>query len=138
MINDVFVSTFTAFNKRHTTFTKLWLERNAPLVRMTRFWNNFHQVRFWNNLHQVRFCNNLHQIRFWNNLQVRFWNNIHRVRFWNNLHQVRFWNNLYQVTHKIERLERQIISSFGSNNTKGPKQDSQNQLRSPIPEGGEP
>jgi len=28
--------------------------------------------------------------------------------------------------------------SFGSNKTKGPKQDSQNRLRSPMHEGGEP
>jgi hypothetical protein len=27
---------------------------------------------------------------------------------------------------------------FGSNKAKGPKQDNQNQLRSPMPEGGEP
>jgi hypothetical protein len=27
---------------------------------------------------------------------------------------------------------------FGSNKTTGPKQDNQNQLRSPMPEGGEP
>ena len=33
-------------------------------------------------------------------------------------------------TLKIERLESQIIYSFGSNKTKGPKRDSQNQLRS--------
>ena len=42
---------------------------------------------------------------------------------------------------KIERLENQIIQSFRSNKTiiiKGPKQDSQNRLRSPMPEGGEP
>jgi len=35
-------------------------------------------------------------------------------------------------------LEGQIIESFGSNETKGPKQYSQNQLWSPMPEGGEP
>ena len=28
-LNDVFVFSFAALNKRHTTFTKLWLERNA-------------------------------------------------------------------------------------------------------------
>jgi hypothetical protein len=39
---------------------------------------------------------------------------------------------------KIERLESQLIWSFGNNKTKGPKQDSQNQLRSPMSEGGEP
>ena len=39
---------------------------------------------------------------------------------------------------KVERLESQIIFKiFGSNKTKRPKQDSQNLLRSPIPEGGE-
>jgi hypothetical protein len=30
--NDVFVSTFVAFNKRHTTFAKLWLEKNALIL----------------------------------------------------------------------------------------------------------
>ena len=38
---------------------------------------------------------------------------------------------------KIERLESQIILIFGSNKTKGPKQDSKNRLRSPMPEGRE-
>ena len=49
------------------------------------------------------------------------------TRFWNNLHQVR-------SNGKPNNL------NFGSNKTKGPKQDSQNQLRSPtcMPEGGEP
>jgi len=41
-------------------------------------------------------------------------------------------------TLKIERLESQIIKNFGNNKTKGHKQDSQNHLRSPMPEGGEP
>ena len=40
-----------------------------------------------------------------------------------------FWNNFYQVMLKIERLESQIIQNFGSNKTKEPKQDRQNQLR---------
>jgi hypothetical protein len=35
-------------------------------------------------------------------------------------------------------LESQIIKNFGSNKFKGPKQESQNLLRSPMPEGGEP
>jgi hypothetical protein len=48
----------------------------------------------------------------------------------------RFCSNLHQVS-KIERLESQNIESFGSNKTKGPKQDSQNLLRSAMPEGGE-
>ena len=30
------------------------------------------------------------------------------------------------------------LKVFGSNKTKGPKQDNQNRLRSPMPEGGEP
>jgi hypothetical protein len=42
---------------------------------------------------------------------------------------------------KIERLEskreKKKKRSFGSNKTKGPKQDSQNLIRSPISEGGE-
>ena len=41
-------------------------------------------------------------------------------------------------TLKIERLESQIICSFGSNRTKGPNKDRQNQLRSLMFEGGEP
>jgi hypothetical protein len=40
--------------------------------------------------------------------------------------------------HFIERLESQIIKIVGSNKTKGPKQDIQNRLRLPMPEGGEP
>ena len=39
---------------------------------------------------------------------------------------MRFWNNFNQVTLKIES---QIIQNFGSNKTKEPKQDRQNQLR---------
>jgi hypothetical protein len=35
-------------------------------------------------------------------------------------------------------LESQIIKNFGSNIFKGPKQESQNLLRLPMPEGGEP
>ena len=46
-----------------------------------------------------------------------------------------FWNNLYQVTFNIKRLETQISEVFGSNKTKGIKKDSQNRLRSHIPEG---
>ena len=38
---------------------------------------------------------------------------------------------------KFNRLESQIIC-FGSNKTKGPKHESQNRLRSPMHEGGEP
>ena len=41
-------------------------------------------------------------------------------------------------TLKIERLENQKPLNFGSNKAKGPKQDSQIQLRSPMPDGGEP
>ena len=42
-------------------------------------------------------------------------------------------------TLKIEKLENQIIKKiFGSNKTKESKQDSQNLLKSPMPEGGEP
>ena len=37
-------------------------------------------------------------------------------------------------TLKTERLEGQIILVLGSNKTKGPKLDSQNQLRSPMSE----
>ena len=38
----------------------------------------------------------------------------------------------------MERLGSKIIKSFGSNKTKSPKQDHQNQLRSAMPEGEEP
>ena len=50
---------------------------------------------------------------------------------------MRFWNNLHQVRSKF-KMESQIISSFGSNNIKRPKQDSQHRSRSPVIEGGEP
>jgi hypothetical protein len=49
--------------------------------------------------------------------------------------------NLFETwfgTLKTERMESHIILSFWNNKTKGPKQDSQNRLRSPMPEGGEP
>jgi hypothetical protein len=36
-----------------------------------------------------------------------------------------------------QKIGKQEKKSFGSNKTKGPKQDSQNQIRSPISEGGE-
>jgi hypothetical protein len=39
---------------------------------------------------------------------------------------------------KIERLESQIIENDRSDKTKGPKQDSQSRLSSPMPEGGKP
>ena len=40
---------------------------------------------------------------------------------------------------KIERLESQIIENFGSNKTKGPKQNNQKwAIRSPMPDAGEP
>ena len=38
----------------------------------------------------------------------------------------------------MERLENQIIYSFGSNKTIGSKQERQNRLMSPMSEGGEP
>jgi hypothetical protein len=44
----------------------------------------------------------------------------------------------YNLHENIERLESQIIQSFGSNKSGGPKQDSQIRIMSPIPEGGEP
>jgi len=44
----------------------------------------------------------------------------------------RFW---YAQSRKIGKPNN---LNFGSNKTKGPKQDSQNRLRSPMPEGGEP
>jgi len=48
------------------------------------------------------------------------------THFWNNLHQVQKIGNPYNL--KI----------FGSKKTKGPKQDNQNLLRSPMSGGGEP
>ena len=39
---------------------------------------------------------------------------------------------------KIERLENQKIKTIGNNKTKGPKQEIQNRLWSPKPEGAEP
>ena len=40
---------------------------------------------------------------------------------------MRFWNNLRYVRSK-SRLERKITLSFGTNKTKGSKQDSQNRI----------
>ena len=48
------------------------------------------------------------------------------TRFWNNLHQVQQIGNPYNL--KIVGIKK----------TKGPKQDSQNLLRSPMSGGGEP
>jgi hypothetical protein len=45
----------------------------------------------------------------------------------------RFWNNFHQVRSK----SKDWIKVYETNTTKGPNQDSQNQLRSPMPEGGE-
>jgi len=42
---------------------------------------------------------------------------------------------MYAQNRKIGKPN---ILKFGSNKTKGPKQDSQNPLRSPMPEGGKP
>ena len=47
----------------------------------------------------------------------------------------RFWNNLHHVRSKSNDWKAK--KSFGRNKTKGPKQDSQYRLRSPMPEGGE-
>jgi hypothetical protein len=52
------------------------------------------------------------------------------TRFWNNLQQVR---SIYRYIGTPNNLK-----VCGSNNTKGPKRDSQNRLRSPMPDGGEP
>jgi len=49
----------------------------------------------------------------------------------------RVWNNLHQVLSKSKIWETKIIT-FGSNKTKGPKYNSQNRLRLPMPEGGVP
>jgi len=44
-------------------------------------------------------------------------------------------NNLHQVHSKTANWKAKKLKSFGSMKTKGPKQDSLNQLRSPIPKG---
>ena len=50
-----------------------------------------------------------------------------------------FWNKLDQIRTKTKRLQSQIIfESFGSNKTKGSKQDSQSRLRLSFPFRGEP
>ena len=57
---------------------------------------------------------------------MRVWNNLHQVRYWNNLHQVRYWNNLHQVRMLPNRkIGKPKFQSFGSNKTKGPKQELQ-------------
>jgi hypothetical protein len=43
-------------------------------------------------------------------------------------------NNLHHVRSKQPKYNLKV---FGSKKTKGPKQDSQNRLWSPMPEGGE-
>jgi hypothetical protein len=51
---------------------------------------------------------------------------------------IKFSAHAFPDTLKMEKLESQLIECFGSNKTKEPKQDSQNHLRSSMPEGGEP
>ena len=49
----------------------------------------------------------------------------------------RFWNNLHlKGTVKIERLVNGNLEVFGSNKSKGPKHDSQNQLWSLLEDRG--
>jgi hypothetical protein len=48
-----------------------------------------------------------------------------------------FLNNLRQVTKSTD-FKGKKLKSFGSRNTKEPKQNSQMQLRSPISKEGEP
>jgi len=50
----------------------------------------------------------------------------------------RFWNDLHQLCSKLKGWNPNNLKSFGSTNAKRPKQDHQNRLMSPIPEGGEP
>ena len=54
----------------------------------------------------------------------------------NLLHTARFWNNLHQVFAQNGKIGK--ANNFGSNISTGPQQDSQNRLRSPMLEGGEP
>jgi hypothetical protein len=58
------------------------------------------------------------------------------THFWNNLHQVRSSSG----TLNVKILESQIIlKCLGARKPKGlKKQNSQNRLRLPMPEGGEP
>jgi hypothetical protein len=48
----------------------------------------------------------------------------------------RFWNNLRQVPQGQKIGEANTMKVFVSKDTEGPKQDSQNWLRSPVSEGG--
>jgi hypothetical protein len=50
----------------------------------------------------------------------------------------RFWNNLHEVRSKSKDWKVKKFKVFGTIKAKGPKQDSQNKLWSPLPEGGEP
>ena len=52
-------------------------------------------------------------------------------------HAMHFLNNLRQVTKSTD-FKGKKLKSFGSRNTKEPKQNSQMQLRSPISKEGEP
>jgi hypothetical protein len=50
-----------------------------------------------------------------------------------------FWNNLLQVPARSRKIGKpNNVKIFRSNKTKGHKQDRQNQLRSPMPDGGDP
>ena len=49
----------------------------------------------------------------------------------------RFWNTLHQVRAKSEDWKANNAKVFDSKKTKGPTQDSQNRLCSPVPDGGE-
>jgi hypothetical protein len=49
-----------------------------------------------------------------------------------------FWNDLHRVRSQSKDWKAKKKFIFGTNKNKGPKPDSQNQLRSPMSEGGEP
>ena len=44
---------------------------------------------------------------------------------------------MFEIERLESKKEKKKKRSFGSNKTKGPKQDSQKRIRSPISEGGE-
>ena len=56
----------------------------------------------------------------------------------NQVRTTRFQNNLHQVRSEWKGRKTKQLKTFWSTQIKGSKQDSQNRLLSPMPEGGEP
>ena len=55
-----------------------------------------------------------------------------KMQISNVVRTARFWNNLHQVRSKSKNWKVKQNKMLGSNKTKGPKQDSENRLLSPM------